>query len=191
MARYSVVTIVPTNGRKGNVMIVTDNTKLEVRSNTTSVEECKSLGLFEILEKELKESPIPGVGLAAIQAGYALRASIIVTDKKTYRMVNPVIIEQSKPIIWPAEGCLSAGGKVYNTDRYNHILVRYRDYDDNLHKTLELTGFESVVIQHEVDHMDGILNYKREHKHTDKPGRNDLCPCGSKKKYKKCCLGKR
>ena len=55
------------------------------------------------------------------------------------------------------------------------------------------TGFTAQVIQHEIDHIDGIeeeLYPKGEgalHISNEKVGRNDPCPCGSGKKFKKCC----
>ena len=44
---------------------------------------------------------------------------------------------------------------------------------------------DAIVLQHEIDHLDGILISDREY-HAVKVGRNDLCPCGSGKKYKAC-----
>jgi peptide deformylase len=170
--------------------IVTDRSKLEVICRETTIEECRELSLFDRLEQALRESPIAGCGLAAIQIGDAVRASLMVTDKQTYRMVNPVIISQSEPILFAGEACLSQPGKAYSTDRYNRVTVRWLDYDTGVERTAETDGFNAVVIQHEIDHMDGILNYKREHINKPKIGRNDMCPCGSGKKYKKCCINK-
>lgn len=171
-------------------MIVTDRSKLEVISRPTSIAECKELGLFELLEAELKASVVPGVGLAAIQVGHALRASLMITDKKAYRMINPVLFNQEGPILFTGEACLSQPGKSYNTDRFNQVTVRWLDYDEGVEKVAETNGFNAVVLQHEIDHMDGILNYKREHIQPIKIGRNEPCPdCirnGITIKWKKC-----
>ena len=57
-------------------------------------------------------------------------------------------------------------------------------------------GIICVAVQHEIDHLMGILldgksesleNYKMA-TGDNKVGRNDPCPCGSGKKYKKCCF---
>jgi uncharacterized protein YecA (UPF0149 family) len=55
-------------------------------------------------------------------------------------------------------------------------------------------NIEAIAVQHEIDHMDGKTLFDCEIKEvgqqiiSDKIGRNELCPCGSGKKYKKCCL---
>jgi len=54
---------------------------------------------------------------------------------------------------------------------------------------------EAICVQHEIDHLNGITIHDRENKSKPiisekKIGRNDPCPCGSGKKYKKCCLKK-
>jgi peptide deformylase len=174
--------------QRTNSMIVTDKAFLEQPSRETSLEECKMLNIFDVLAQELAMSPIKGCGLAAVQIGQPIRASIMVTDKRVYRMVNPVIISQSEPIVSAGEGCLSAQGKTYNCDRFNKCTVKYIDYDDGLEHTAETDGFNAIVLQHELDHFDGILNYKRECKPVIKQGRNELCACKSGKKHKKCCL---
>ena len=59
----------------------------------------------------------------------------------------------------------------------------------------DLDLLESVCVQHEIDHLNGMRILDRAQELTirrDKPkiGRNEKCPCGSGKKYKKCCIGK-
>lgn len=173
-------------------MIVTDRKYLEeTRCEDTTIEYCEANKVFDLLAVELKASKTPGVGLAAIQIGLPIRASYIEyrhedTDY-VYKIINPKILSMSKKIIYPNEGCLSDPDHTYNTDRYTECTVTYLDFDTREQKTLMFGGFLAVVLQHEIDHLDNILNYKREH-HDIKLGRNDLCFCGSGKKYKKCCL---
>jgi peptide deformylase len=169
-------------------MIVTDRKALEVICKDTTIEECKALNLFGILEHELVSSPVPGIGLAAIQCGMPLRASLIVNEKEVYRMVNPVILEATEPIVWPNEGCLSDPGNLYNTARFNRIKITWLDYDTGAQRTAVTEGLKAVALQHECDHMDGVLNYTRVYRTAQ--GRNELCACGSGKKFKKCCLVK-
>ena len=77
-------------------------------------------------------------------------------------------------------------GKLVNTKRYKEILVR-----DELHPAgFVVVGFPAVVLNHEIDHLEGILIIDRA-TGKDKIGRNDPCPCGKKingrpVKYKKC-----
>ena len=55
----------------------------------------------------------------------------------------------------------------------------------------ELTGREAQIFQHETDHLDGVaVNVAKRGAAVSSalPGRNDPCPCGSGRKFKKCCL---
>jgi peptide deformylase len=172
-------------------MIIKDRAILEQVSRDTTLEECESLGIFAKLAVDLKESPVQGAGLAAVQIGTPIRAVYIYykpenKDPYELRMINPVIEERIDPIVWNNEGCLSVDGS-YNTDRYKQITVRWIDFDTKKEKRAVFVDFFSVLIQHEIDHIDGILINKREHR-TVKIGRNQPCVCGSGKKYKKCCL---
>lgn len=175
-------------GYNGDAMaIITDRRKLGVMSRETTIEECKQLNLFGLLEHELVESKIPGCGLASIQIGYDLRANLMISEKEVYRMINPEILEESEPFVFPNEGCLSDPGKTYNTNRYRRIKIKWIDYDTGKERTAVTEDFKAVVLQHELDHMNGILNYKRSYLSAI-AGRNDPCPCGSGKKFKKCCI---
>lgn len=173
-------------------MIVTDRKQLEIVSVTTNYEYCVESGIFNILIDELSKSKVSGIGLSAIQVGYAVRALFISPSRDTKRTcaMNAIITKADSPIIWTGEGCLSDPGKYYNTDRYNKITVEYIDFPSNKKVVRDLEGFEAVVWAHEVDHTLGICNYMREHYKTPKIGRNESCKCGSGLKYKKCCLGK-
>lgn len=166
-------------------MIITDRHYLEnTKCEETTIEYCKENSIFQKLADELHASKVPGVGLAGIQIGFPVRVGYIEYGDYNLKMINPRIIEKSEPIIYTGEGCLSSTEK-YNTDRYNSIAVEYLDYDSGEIKTEGFKDFIAVVIQHECDHFDGILNYKREHL-SYKIGRNDKCFCNSGLKYKKC-----
>jgi len=91
------------------------------------------------------------------------------------------------------EACLTWPQKWIISERYRRINVEYFDVDGKLHKR-EIRGFESHVWQHEVNHLKGIKerveepNQEFEARAIPKLNRNDICPCNSGKKYKKCCL---
>lgn len=103
----------------------------------------------------------PGVGLAAPQVGVLKR--IIVVDPARegappapLKMVNPEIIwasEETKP---HDEGCLSLPDEYEPVIRPDKIKVRYVD-ENNEFRTVEAEGLLSVIIQHEMDHLDGVL----------------------------------
>ncbi len=104
------------------------------------------------------------VGIAAPQIGELTR--IVVVDasknKKGQKvnhgelvMINPEILEWSS-IIKTREGCLSVPDYTGNVNRARKITVRYIDLEGK-QKQFDTEGFEAVVIQHEIDHLDGIL----------------------------------
>lgn len=102
-----------------------------------------------------------GIGLAACQVGSLKR--IIVYDieyinenanKKPVVLFNPVIIKKSKKYVTTEEGCLSFPDLYGKVDRPDCITVEAFDIDFNKIK-INAKGIESVVIQHELDHLDG------------------------------------
>ncbi len=99
-----------------------------------------------------------GVGLAAPQAGVSHRLLVYRTepDSAVQALVNPEIEWSSRDKEWGEEGCLSLPGVHVEVERPVHVRVRALNADgDPL--TVEASGFEARVIQHEVDHLDGVL----------------------------------
>jgi peptide deformylase len=101
----------------------------------------------------------PGIGLAAIQVG--VPKNVIVIDlskeeKKPRYFVNPKIIIRSKNNSTYEEGCLSVPGQFAEIDRPNQCHVSYLDYDGQK-KKLKAEGLLATCIQHEMDHLKGIL----------------------------------
>jgi peptide deformylase len=54
------------------------------------------------------------------------------------------------------EGCMSVPDYTGDVERATAITVRFREPDGNL-REIAASGFEAVAIQHEMDHLDGIL----------------------------------
>ena len=103
----------------------------------------------------------PGIGLAAPQVGVAKR--IIVVDAARgespptpYKLVNPEITWSSDDTKVHEEGCLSLPTYYEDVTRPESIGVRYID-EKNTEQELEADGLLSVVIQHEMDHLEGVL----------------------------------
>ena len=95
------------------------------------------------------------VGLAANMIGVNKRIIVISLGGFPLVMLNPVIIGRSKETYEAEEGCLSLTG-VRSTLRYESIEVSYQDMDlKSCRQTY--TGFAAQIIQHEVDHCEGIL----------------------------------
>ena len=102
-----------------------------------------------------------GIGLAAIQIDVPKR--IIVLDiskreneKKPMFFVNPLIINKDLNLTTYEEGCLSVPDQFAEIDRPSKCEVEYLDYDGNK-KLLKANGLLATCIQHEMDHLEGIL----------------------------------
>ena len=102
-----------------------------------------------------------GIGLAAIQIGIPKR--IIVMDlskdenkKEPKFFVNPVIKNKDTSNSTYEEGCLSVPNQFAEIDRPKKCEVEYLDYNGNK-KTLKAEGLLATCIQHEMDHLEGIL----------------------------------
>jgi peptide deformylase len=107
----------------------------------------------------------PGsVGVAAPQIGVALRACVVDVSKSRHGkdnnhgrllMVNPEIVAASGAAVM-REGCMSVPDYTGDVERATEITLRYTDPDGALQEFCA-TGFEAVAIQHEMDHLDGLL----------------------------------
>lgn len=99
-----------------------------------------------------------GIGLAAPQVGLSHRLLLIgKNDGKSYDIyVNPEISFFSKDKGLSEEGCLSLPQIFGLVRRAKKIHVKYQDLDGIVHK-VKLSGLEAIVLQHELDHLDGIL----------------------------------
>ncbi len=96
-----------------------------------------------------------GVGLAAPQIGVS-KAVLVYDIGRSGTMVNPRIIAHSEETEVGEEGCLSVPGVYGPVERYQWIVVEYRDINGK-YKKEKFSGFDARVIQHEIDHLNGIL----------------------------------
>ena len=103
----------------------------------------------------------PGIGLAAIQIGFPKR--IIVMDissdkdrKEPRYFVNPIIKNKNIKKTTYEEGCLSVPDQFAEIERPNSCEVEYLDYNGNK-QLLKAEGLLATCIQHEMDHLEGIL----------------------------------
>ena len=103
----------------------------------------------------------PGIGLAAIQVGILKRVVVIdisrdENKKDPLYLINPVITHQSKETSVYEEGCLSLPGQFAEIERPANCMVKYIDYNGK-EQEIKADGLLATCIQHEVDHLDGIL----------------------------------
>ena len=107
-------------------------------------------------------------------------------------IVDPIIQEYIGIKEIKSEGCLTWKGQKILAERYRAVEANYFNMDgmwitSEIHK-----GFEGQIWQHEINHLNGVPEQVVSNLIPDPApfsvGRNDPCPCGSGKKYKKCCL---
>lgn len=111
----------------------------------------------------------PGIGLAAIQVGVPQRILVIdlqepanpedpeskpVRDPRVF--INPEIVETSDQDVPYTEGCLSVPDQYAEVDRPDRIRARWLDLDGKPHDE-EITGLLATCLQHEMDHLNGVL----------------------------------
>jgi peptide deformylase len=103
-----------------------------------------------------------GVGLAATQLGILRRVLVfqVGADAPATALVNPAIEWGSEDLVTAEEGCLSLPGVIVDVERPLHVRVRGLDQSGEP-LSIEASGLEARVIQHEVDHLDGILTVQR------------------------------
>jgi len=103
----------------------------------------------------------PGIGLAAVQIGILKRVIVIDISKKEEKknpifLINPEITFQSKETSIYEEGCLSLPGYFAEIERPAKCKINYIDYHGK-NAELEAQGLLSTCVQHEIDHLNGIL----------------------------------
>lgn len=117
--------------------------------------------IIEMKKILINQSDPEGVGLAANQIGLPYR--LFVT--RTGVFINPEILEHSKEFQIkskkaPLEGCLSLPKYYGVVRRYKWIKLKYFD-DSGAAQNDVFKGFPAVVIQHEMDHLEGKIFVER------------------------------
>ncbi|MDP2193241.1 MAG: peptide deformylase [Alphaproteobacteria bacterium] len=104
-----------------------------------------------------------GIGLAAPQVNCHKRMIVIEipsqeddTQNILYKIINPKIIGKNAQMCAIEEGCLSAPGERVRVNRFSEITIQYLD-EQGIEKTLSADGLLAICIQHEIDHLDGIV----------------------------------
>ena len=115
----------------------------------------------------------PGVGLAAPQIGIPKRIFVADIGEGPFVVVNPEIVELSAETWVFDEGCLSVPGRFWPIERPAFARAKGVDLDG---RTVEYAGDELLgrVLQHEIDHLDGLLLLERLPKRTRKSALRDL-----------------
>ncbi len=114
-------------------------------------------GVVAAMFARMRESQ--GVGLAAPQVGLRQRIAVICPggeEEDDLALVNPAILSRGGPKVVGEEGCLSFPGIYGEVLRPDRIRVRYQDLAGEVHEG-DFEGFPARVVQHELDHLEGVL----------------------------------
>ncbi|ABQ28528.1 peptide deformylase [Geotalea uraniireducens] len=120
-------------------------------------------GLLQDLLDTMHAGP-GSVGVAAPQIGVTLRVCVVDVSASRngkennhglLQMINPEITKRQGAAIM-REGCMSVPDYTGDVERATEITIRFMD-GDGIHHEIEASGFEAVAIQHEMDHLDGML----------------------------------
>jgi len=114
----------------------------------------------------------PGVGLAAPQIGISKRIFVADAGEGPFAMINPEIVETSGSWTFE-EGCLSVPGRYWPIKRPAYAKARGFDIEGN---PIEYEGEELMgrVLQHEIDHLNGMLLLERLSRRTKREALREL-----------------
>mgnify|MGYP001205401055 CR=1 FL=1 len=104
-----------------------------------------------------------GVGLSANQVGINKRIFVmncVGEESPTYVFINPIIKNNQSEDCVDKEGCLSFPGLYIDVKRKKSVVVQWQDLDGSFQEK-EFFGLEAVCVQHEIDHLDGIVFVNR------------------------------
>jgi len=132
-------------------------------------ETSKEVNFFDAKLHKLLDAMYPimmstnGIGLAAIQVAYPIRVLILnIPDEdgeqpkeNLLEMINPVLTYKDGETVYQ-EGCLSVPKFYEDIKRYESVSINYQERDGNT-KTIDADGLLAIAIQHEMDHLEGIL----------------------------------
>ncbi len=143
---------------KKKIIIEPDNILREKSEPIEKVDDELKILMDDMLETMYAA---PGIGLAAVQVGILKRLIVIDISKNDEGkdplfLVNPEIIFRSKQTSTYEEGCLSLPGHYAEIERPAECHINYIDYNGK-QKNLKADGLLATCIQHEIDHLDGVL----------------------------------
>lgn len=134
----------------------------ELRSDELQKDEIRQLILN--MDKTMKEKD--GAGLAAPQIGHNLRLIVINTQDGSMVLVNPKILRKSWRKEVMEEGCLSLP-QVFGLVKRNYKIKLTALNKDGKKVEFSAQGMLARVLQHEIDHLDGIMFIDRAKKITE------------------------
>lgn len=158
----------------------TDNPILREKAKAVKKIDKTTLKLISNMEQTMEEDN--GCGLAAPQVGVSQRIIMVMLNQQTDQemnlaMINPEIVFHSEETEVDTEGCLSVP-KVFDlVRRFRDVIVKFKDKKGR-EQMLKLSELNARVVQHEIDHLDGIL-------FIDKLEKDEASPIGSLEKQER------
>ena len=140
--------------------IITDEKHLTKVCEPVNYKQSKQIAnkmiMFMLSNKNINDNSI---GLACNQLGLPGRIIIVKMKNKWVRFINPLISDQSRDKIITEESCLSVPGKIIKVERSKEITIYFEkgNHDGNHGWESHYKGMDSIVIQHEIDHLNGII----------------------------------
>lgn len=129
----------------------------ELRQKSKLVENVENPDIQElILDMELTMYKKDGAGLAAPQVGRLLRIIAVADGRQQYVIINPIIVRSSKAVVSMEEGCLSLPGIFGYVERPEKVTVAGLNSAGKPIK-IKAAGLLARVLQHEIDHLEGVL----------------------------------
>ena len=140
-------------------IIVLPDKKLRLVSAPVAKMDSSIQKLIEDMFEAMYEAP--GIGLAAIQIGEPKRVVTLDLAKKDEPkapqvFINPEIVWASEERSIHEEGCLSIPEYYEEVERPAEVKVKYLDRDGKP-REVHATGILATCLQHEVDHLNGVL----------------------------------
>ena len=143
-------------------IITAPDRRLKAKSKPLEAVDDDTRALMDDMVETMR--PAPGIGLSAVQVGSPIRAIVVGVREvdreedapEIWFLVNPEITTESEDIALIEEGCLSLPDQFEDVERPDAITVKFLDYDGKP-QTLQCGGTTARVIQHEMDHLEGVL----------------------------------
>ncbi len=135
--------------------------RLRKISEEVKVVDDEVLRLIKNMKSTLKKSK--GVGLAAPQVGINKRIIIVKPQSEMFAFINPVITYKGGSMVKDTEGCLSVPNTWVDVERFSEVELEFTGEDGDRYK-VKAEDFFARIIQHECDHLDGVLIIDKEKK---------------------------
>jgi peptide deformylase len=140
-------------------IITAPDPRLKIKARPVAAVDAKVRRLMDDMVETMYQAI--GIGLAAPQVGVAQRVLVIDCAREgekpqPMRIANPEILWRSEEIMLSNEGCLSLPEHYADVERPAEIRLRYLDHENEI-REIEAKGLLATCLQHEIDHLDGVL----------------------------------